>query len=55
MSQNSRASVSAVPVMPASFSYMRKKFCSVIVASVCVSPSTFTPSFASIAWCRPSE
>ena len=27
----------------------------VMVASVWVSPSTFTPSLASIAWCRPSE
>src|ERR1044071_975822 len=26
-----------------------------MVASVCVSRSTFTPSFASIAWCRPSD
>jgi hypothetical protein len=34
MSMNSSASVSAVPVMPASFSYMRNRFWNVIEASV---------------------
>ena len=52
---NSVASVSAVPVMPPSFSYRRKKFCSVIVARVWFSSWTRTPSFASTAWCRPSD
>jgi hypothetical protein len=47
--------VSAVPVMPASFLYMRKKFCSVIVARVWVSPSIRTFSLASMAWCSPSD
>src|SRR3954449_12456073 len=52
---NSVASVSAVPVMPPSFSYRRKKFCSVIVARVWFSSWMRTPSLASTAWCRPSD
>ncbi len=54
MPANSASSVSAVPVMPDSFSYMRKKFCTVTVARVWVSFWTVTPSLASRAWCRPS-
>ena len=52
---NSTASVSAVPVMPASFLYMRKKFWKVIVARVWLSRAMVTFSLASRAWCRPSE
>ncbi len=52
---NSNASVSAVPVMPASFLYMRNRFWNVTVASVWFSRWIGTPSFASTAWCRPSD
>ena len=52
---NSFASVSAVPVIPPSLSYMRKKFWSVIVASVWFSSRIPTPSFASTAWWSPSD
>ncbi len=44
----------AVPVIPESLSYMRKKFWSVIVASVWFSFWIGTPSLASMAWCMPS-
>ncbi len=44
----------AVPVMPESLSYMRKKFCRVIVARVWFSFWICTPSLASMAWCMPS-
>jgi hypothetical protein len=44
------ASVSAVPVMPPSFLYMRKKFWYVIVARVWFSSSISTFSLASMAW-----
>ena len=43
------ASVSAVPVMPESFPYMRKKFWNVIDAIVWFSCWIFTPSLASTA------
>jgi hypothetical protein len=46
---NSGASVSAVPVMPDSFSYMRKKFWKVTEASVWFSLRTVIPSLASTA------
>jgi hypothetical protein len=51
---NSSASVWAVPVMPDRDLYSLKKFCSVMVASVCVSCLIVTPSLASAAWCSPS-
>gem|GEM_PF-5334364 len=41
--------------MPASLSYIRKKFWKVMEASVWFSASTVTASLASRAWCRPSE
>ena len=55
MECSSVASVSAVPVMPASLPYMRKKFWKVTVARVWFSALTSTPSLASMAWCRPSD
>ncbi len=45
----------AVPVMPESFLYIRKKFWRVIVASVCVSSLMRIFSLASTAWCSPSD
>jgi hypothetical protein len=41
--------------MPASLRYMRKKFWNVIEASVWFSLWICTPSFASTAWCSPSD
>ncbi len=41
--------------MPLFFSYLLNKFWNVIVASVLLSRRTFTCSFASMAWCSPSE
>ncbi len=55
MSWNSWASVSAVPVIPARRLYILKKFWMVTVATVCVSCLIGTLSFASTAWCRPSD
>ena len=42
--RSSADSVWAVPVIPASFSYLRKKFWSVIVANVCTSALMGSPS-----------
>ena len=55
MSWNSPASVIAVPVMPASFGYMRNRFWNVIEARVWFSFWIVTFSLASSAWCKPSE
>ena len=55
MFANSGASVSAVPVMPESLSYMRKKFWKVTEARVWFSLWTWMPSLASTAWCSPSD
>ena len=47
--ENSSSSVRAVPVMPESLSYRRKKFWKVMVARVLDSLATVTPSLASMA------
>ena len=47
--------MSAVPVMPESFPYMRNKFWNVTDARVWLSRWIGTPSLASTAWCRPSD
>jgi hypothetical protein len=52
---NSSASVWAVPVIPDSARYSLQKFWIVIVATVCVSFLIGTRSFASTAWCSPSD
>jgi hypothetical protein len=52
---NSGASVSAVPVIPESFLYKRKRFWKVIVAMVRLSSWMRTFSLASTAWWRPSD
>ena len=49
MAENSSSSVMAVPVMPESLAYRRKKFWNVMVASVLFSLATDTPSLASMA------
>mmetsp|Transcript_7628 Transcript_7628/g.26847 ORF Transcript_7628/g.26847 Transcript_7628/m.26847 type:complete len:215 (-) Transcript_7628:1235-1879(-) len=52
--RNSYDSVLAVPVIPAILPKRLKKLWYVVHATVCCSPLTSHPSFASTAWCMPS-